>query len=76
MTQADLPEQRRADAAAAVVESALYRREAKRALAEATAGLRKDSIAAIQAGCTYRRVRDLAGVSLQTLVNWVKEDGQ
>ncbi len=71
-----MPEQARADAAAAVVEAAKYRREVQVALAEATAALRTASVAAIRADCTYRRVRDLAGVSVQTLVNWVKEAGK
>jgi len=72
MDQAELPERRQAEALALVVARAAPRKATKAKLAKETAALREASVAAIKAGCSYRRVRSLAGVSLTTLVNWVK----
>lgn len=76
MNAEPLVEQRRADALAALVEPARKRRRGTAITQGADDELRPLVAAAVSAGCSYRRIRDLTGLSLSTIGAWAGADGQ
>jgi hypothetical protein len=65
-----LIEQQRADALAALVEPGRRRREAITITQAAEDELRPLVATAVQVNATYRRIRELTGLSLDTIGTW------
>jgi DNA-directed RNA polymerase specialized sigma24 family protein len=65
-----LIEQRRASALAALVEPGGRRKAATSATQNADEELRPLVVTAVKAGCSYRRIRELTGLSLDTISAW------
>ena len=73
MTSEPLIEQRRADALAALIEPGRQRRAATTSTRTADETLHPLVIAAVDAGCSYRRIRDVTGLSLDTIGTWARD---
>jgi hypothetical protein len=72
MSMEPMIEQQQADALAALIEPGRRRRAAVTTAADADAELHPLVVAAVRAGCSYRRIRQLTGLSLDTIGAWAR----